>query len=314
MLRSVILLVFIPVFLKGQISQLESHSNTDSVVRKFEDLLKIYQDGSMSYKEMPILIMESKNLQKDDITKKITEDYINNYLCKLEEQDLLTRENIENIRKYNQSSRSKLFSFFYNNKDKIDQVMDIKGYAQSYVDYIIAFEEIDPKLIVDNKPIKGEPDWDKMHKTIAHKYNPDYADRNIIEAQLRWYGFMKDTLSLIKYNLKKIDLYGLDTLGFGKDGLNNMIYYMIFRHSSDKVVLNKSVEWMKLLIKGEPDNAAYMDTYANLLYKLGRKQEALAWERKSLSLDPHNRETLFAWEKMKRDEPTWPSKKDLSDN
>jgi Mn-dependent DtxR family transcriptional regulator len=55
----------------------------------------------------------------------------------------------------------------------------------------------------------------------------------------------------------------------------------------------------------EKDNAANMDTYANLLYKLGRKEEAIAREEIAAELSPDDksfRETLY---KMRKDEKTW---------
>ncbi len=38
---------------------------------------------------------------------------------------------------------------------------------------------------------------------------------------------------------------------------------------------------------------AFMDTYANLLYKLGRKDEAIKWEEKALALCPEKEKKAF---------------------
>ena len=43
----------------------------------------------------------------------------------------------------------------------------------------------------------------------------------------------------------------------------------------------------------------WMDTYANLLYKLDRKDEALMWESAALALDPKNTEIQTTLSRMK---------------
>lgn len=134
------------------------------------------------------------------------------------------------------------------------------------------------------------------------------AERAILEEKIKWYEGKKDTLEIIKYTVEKIERYGLDTAGFGKAALNNFIYYSIFRHSDDNATLSKACQWMELIIKSEPDNAAFLDTYANVLYKMGKRTEAIFWERKSLSLEPDNKETIKTYEQMSKGAPTWPVK------
>ena len=50
-----------------------------------------------------------------------------------------------------------------------------------------------------------------------------------------------------------------------------------------------------------------LDTYANLLYKLGRKTEALAWQRQAVAVsDGRDQEIPEHLQKMQREVPTWP--------
>jgi tetratricopeptide (TPR) repeat protein len=53
------------------------------------------------------------------------------------------------------------------------------------------------------------------------------------------------------------------------------------------------------------DFAAY-DTYANLLYKIGRKNEAIDWEEKAVKLSNNDKTILDTLEKMKNNQKTWP--------
>lgn len=52
-----------------------------------------------------------------------------------------------------------------------------------------------------------------------------------------------------------------------------------------------------------------MDTYANLLYKLGQKENAIIWEQKAMTADiAQGHDTIWEQEvigKIKKDVPTW---------
>ncbi len=44
-----------------------------------------------------------------------------------------------------------------------------------------------------------------------------------------------------------------------------------------------ALDWSKRSFQDKP-NPMYMDTYANILYKMGKKDEAIAWEQKASDL------------------------------
>jgi hypothetical protein len=96
--------------------------------------------------------------------------------------------------------------------------------------------------------------------------------------------------------------------------LNDMIWNVFFLHSDDKKALNKAIQWMAELIGASPNDRADIDTYANLLYKVGRRQEALTWEQiavdkeqKDAENDKREPDSIFkkTLEKMRNGEPTW---------
>lgn len=222
--------------------------------------------------------------------------------------DLYTKPAIEHLATTIRDSKSLGFELFYLHGAKVDSVMQKKGYAREVVDYVIAKEDIDPQLWDSNGRERNEkPDWNAMTSIITGKYNQAYAIRTVLNAKLRWYDSRKDTVNLLRYTIQKIDTYGLDTTGFGKMGLNNVAYYMIFMHSNDPATIQKGIQWMGLIIRSEPGNGAFIDTYANLLYKEGRTDEALAWEEKAIQLMPGQPEIEDNLSKMKRREPTWPT-------
>jgi tetratricopeptide (TPR) repeat protein len=65
-------------------------------------------------------------------------------------------------------------------------------------------------------------------------------------------------------------------------------------------VLEKALAWAKRSMDIQP-RAANMDTYAHLLYKLGRRQEAVEWQMKAVEAEGDNdtRNSKEALEKMK---------------
>jgi hypothetical protein len=52
---------------------------------------------------------------------------------------------------------------------------------------------------------------------------------------------------------------------------------------------------------------AFLDTYANLLYKLGKKNEAIAWQQKAVDASSENERPGYqtTLDKMKKGEKTW---------
>jgi tetratricopeptide (TPR) repeat protein len=86
--------------------------------------------------------------------------------------------------------------------------------------------------------------------------------------------------------------------------------WAIFQYSNNKSELTKALGWSKESLKDEKapnSNYAFIDTYANLLYKLGNQKEAIFWEEKALSLCPADEKSSYeaTLDKMKKGERTW---------
>jgi thioredoxin-related protein len=90
----------------------------------------------------------------------------------------------------------------------------------------------------------------------------------------------------------------------------NQIAWDLFKKATDKIALQNALIWSKRSLEFAPNNAAYLDTYANLFYKLGQKQEAITNEKEALRLaDKKDVETYKGMEetlrKMNAGEKTW---------
>jgi len=94
-------------------------------------------------------------------------------------------------------------------------------------------------------------------------------------------------------------------------GALNNIAWNFFEKVTDKDALNNALRWSKRSLDIEPDNYMYLDTYANLLYKLGKKNKAIAVQNKTLQLAKKTAdedgiiECEKVLQKMKLGEKTW---------
>lgn len=282
--------------------------------KQFYTLLDHFRRGNLDFELMPSLAWMARALKENDIANAVARDYLDNYIYRLNDKELYTRKNIQFIANFIQDPKEKGFNLFYHDSDRVDKIMDRKGYSQGEVDYLIAREEIDPRIWRDGSPATDAPDWDRIHFIVREKYGSNYADRTVLNAQLRWYSYKKEWPELARYSIEKMEKYGLDTAGAGKLLLNNMMWEVIFLHIHDVAILNKAIGFQAMIVKTYPDFLNGLDTYANLLYKAGRTREAIAWEEKALKLEEDNalrfkrapaKEYQETLEKMKKGVPTW---------
>jgi thioredoxin-related protein len=252
-----------------------------------------------------ITTKEQLNFLMDYREDSAIQNFARGYISKQKDGDLFTRDNISFIIKFLNSSLDRGFKLFYKNPYKIDEVMNAGSsrkhfFAKKWVDQIIYKEEIAP-LVDKAKTNNTIPDWEKINRTIRAKYHQEYADRNIIAAKKTWYFNNKNFPEYTKYVLLYLDKYGAN-LEFDF-GWNNYAWE-VFKYSSSKEELSRALEWSRRALLVNPV-ASWMDTYANILYKLGRNREALDWEFTACKLEPGNKEFAEALQKMKAGLPTW---------
>lgn len=90
------------------------------------------------------------------------------------------------------------------------------------------------------------------------------------------------------------------------ESLNN-VAWKFFETTSDKKALNDALSWSKRSLEIYPENPMWMDTYANLLYKLGKNEEAVALEEEALELVGKESKEGFrnTLQKMREGQKTW---------
>lgn len=146
------------------------------------------------------------------------------------------------------------------------------------------------------------------------------------------YGELVDA-TMVKYPPKYGEHVFAEAVGVGIGGdvwSLNSIAWDVFRKCDDKGVLKQALSWSELSIeldklsvqqgKEPAPNMQYWDTKANLLYKLGRVDEAITSEQAAIAQGIANAKQAgrakgdffddysATVEKMKKGEPTWPAK------
>lgn len=284
--------------------------------KQYYTLLNKYLKGQKDYDKLIYLATISKFIDDKNTAKLIATDYLHNHLNKLEEAAFFQRKNIDFIDNFPDllTSKDRAFLLLYKKQSQADNLISKKGFSKNLIFSIVTKEELTPRLWQNKVPVSNSPDWNQLMSVVEKKYNKDLAERVVLDAQISWYYKMKDKKQLIKYSIKKIDDYGLDTAGLGWVAVNNLAYDLVFKYCNNKDTLNKVIGWMEIINANHPDDQINMDTYANLLYKAGRTEEAITWEEKASDLEDkaaqrENREAdksfREALDKMKKGIPTW---------
>lgn len=88
----------------------------------------------------------------------------------------------------------------------------------------------------------------------------------------------------------------------------NAAAWGVFRNCTEATELSLAIEWSKRSLE-RMDNPAFIDTYANLLYKSGKKEDAIHYEERAVAFaaatEPGNTGYKETLDKMMRGEKTW---------
>lgn len=285
-----------------------------------EDYLSTLKSADLYSKEIREFCLEFHDMQQ---AKALASKYIK----KLNSKEVYTLDNLNFIRQFTESTSDKGFKLFYENSDRINRIMarikipagalmpfDKGDYAQSLVRQVISNEEIHKKIfkpLLTTNPSDVKPDWLTLFKNLKAKYPKADIGRIILEAQTKWYAKTKNWQQYSTYAIIQMDrIYKGKNLAGKMFDINNACW-PIFQRATDKNILNRAIYWMEEAFRQNPKDSTWataIDTYANLLYKVGRKQEALRWQEKAVKLDS-NDGLKEAFKKMQKGEPTWPQDK-----
>jgi len=224
------------------------------------------------------------------LANELAKKYKEKYLDKLTPKELLTPENLNFIWNYTNTVKSSDNFFKYSNYEPrlIDSISGIKGLSKNIVNATITTEELRSKLVVEGKPIFIEPNWDTLKRFIQNKYPKINCEKLILDFQIRYYlVFDQNWKKWVEYKDDRIKKYppnpndeGAITLDLNDGGA-----WYAFGLCNDRQVLSKALKWIEIALRitKMKHPYAYLDTKGNVLYKLGRIDEAIVTERRAVN-------------------------------
>ena len=277
--------------------------------KQYFTLINNYVSGNKNYSLLPDLAFAALRYKNVPLANKMASEYIDSVLW-LDKSKFLNKKNIQLVSKFTTSSTEPGFWLFYYSTDKVNKIIKTVGYSQGFLINIISREYIDTAIVTSVKE-NSTPDWSNLSNYIEKRYGNYYSRRCIMEAQIRWFAYKKNWTNYTK------TIASLLT-DFRKDISNwdlNAFSWQICQHSNKADEIKIASICMKEVVASETDSSnvlpASLDTYANLLYKLGNKKKAISIEEKALNLSVTYNVTNFIKDfkdtlnKMRKNETTF---------
>jgi thioredoxin-related protein len=207
--------------------------------------------------------------------------------------NLFTPAALKLITTYTTRSTDEYFGFIAEHASEINQVMGA-GKAENKVRTIFLQEG---RFYSRDK---GVPDWANIQKKIAARL-PNEAEEITMHIKVNVYNIKRDWPNFEKAIVAYMKQYS----HLMNDGDLNSLAWNVFENCKDMTCVSQILDWSKQL--KDAKEPAFLDTYANLLYKLGKKDAAIALEQKALDMSPGNDRSGYqsTIDKMKKGEKTW---------
>lgn len=193
------------------------------------------------------------------------------------------------------SVKDKGFEFIRKYKDAANKVMGVRQADQKLMT-IIYNDEISPEISSTNL----NPDWSRMF-TRTKQYGPA-GEEIYMRAKTLYHYTNKEWDQFAPSATQYIGKYAAS---LSPEELNRYAITVFYRYTDTSLLMTAS-GWSQLSLK-QGERSSLLFTRANLLYKAGRKQEAITIQERALTLAPEadrkNYEAVLA--KMKRNEATW---------
>lgn len=295
---------------------------------KYIDPLVLYNDqiadfdkGIINQETLPSTILTARRLNDTSHLLNLLKTHVD-YVSGLTPKERFTTKNLVFWTKLNPGPATRIFGFFYHDAAIINKVMKSKDYAERVIDRGINDADVtnfiieqskttkavitDPNVPANKQTDKREADWKALENLLSSKYDNATVKRVLLDARIAWYSRYRNYKALTHYEVKKLKTYPFDIHDklWGSMLPANSLAWNIFLNSTNKKELKVAARYAKYTVDCAPW-PGNMDTYANLLYKLGKKEEAIAWEEKALANrkgDPGFTKTI---DQMRKGEPTY---------
>lgn len=255
---------------------------------QYYTLIKKYDAGNAS----PELLKELVSLSETAYDEVNASKFATAYLAT--QKDLYTKTNLEFLSKSAKDSKSKGFELVLKDPKKVDAVLG-KGKANEILSSVILKENVYPGLRKPNANI------DSLIAAATAKYPTvdiskptDLLKIQFYQGTKKWDKFQPAVLAYMKK-------YGTEV----NSQMLNSFAWTVFENCKDPDCVASALAWSKRSVEETQEKEpAFLDTYANLLYKLGKKDEAIAMQQKAVNLVPAEQKGGYqaTLDKMKKGE------------
>lgn len=276
---------------------------------QFKTLKKQYDAGNRS----PQFLLTLINATKQTNNTVFLPTVVNTYLST--QKNLLTNENMKLAVWGTQKSTDPGFAVIRNNSAQVDAVAGA-GKSEGIIK-TIAFDEIVlPQLKKGGKKVShgglmfsydGEniqnPNWDAIENQLNKTY-PAYADEILLTAKPTYY---KWTNKWPQY-ANAVNAHIAASKGILSGDKLNSYAWDAYLFCNNTKTLEAALQWSADALKSgnEKYREWFMETHSNLLYKLGKKTEAIAEMQRVIDLTGDtNGGPFYYLNKMKAGQPTW---------
>lgn len=259
---------------------------------QYETLVKKFNDKPNDIATAKSMAAAAVKAYDRELTAKAVESVINNSTA----EELMEDDVLKLISKNVGKPGSKAFNTLLENKEKVDAKLGA-GKTDQILSVSIINSEIAPVVM------KSETDiFDKTVEEVSKKY-PTISLTNSIASfkpnyyarKQNWPAFRDAVQAYINLDPSKVNASQL-----------NSFAWAIFENCDDPSCVESALAWSKKSLE-EANDPALMDTYANLLHKVGKTKEAIEWQEKAIAAvdEGSKAEYQATLEKMKKGEPTW---------
>jgi len=256
--------------------------------KQYYTQLAEYDHGRRDTAFLRKLSRQSIDLYDQQRSPAIVHDYLKT------QKDFYNRGTLDLLAETTTKSTDPYFAVFADHAAEVDNILGA-GAANKFVRNVY-LREGTGQAAGD----KSEPNWAAIQAKIAAKL-PAQADELTTRIKVNYYRRTKDWTHFETAIVAYMKQYGAQM----SNAELNSLAWGVFQGCPDMTCVADILDWsVQLKQSNEP---GFMDTYANILYKLGRRDDAITLEQKAITLAaPGEKADLQATlDKMQKNEKTW---------
>ncbi|OWY23089.1 DUF255 domain-containing protein [Sphingobacteriales bacterium UPWRP_1] len=211
-------------------------------------------------------------------------DVANEYLAALSPEDLKKNENIQFVFDFAVAMNAKPFELMLKNKDLFVQALGQKAVADKMVG--VAFQSVSTAADKHDKNL-----FNQVVSVIKQSGSPN-ANEYVYMASLDYYEGTADWKNYVKNAIQYVNKFEVED-----PNLLNNLAWNVQLHTGKKKELQKASDWVQKSISKAPAYYNY-DTYAYILYKMGKKQEALTTANKAIEYAKQAKQDYSSTQKL----------------